>query len=82
MKREYNVKDMNLKVDDIIPFTNDKRKGFTIEWSSDTEFGEYRIVKSKYDDKWCGESGFRDTNDNKEFISELMRLFIDQLRIR
>lgn len=82
MSRKHDVKDINLQIDDLIPFVNDNHTGFIIEWSSDIGFGEYTIYKSENDDYWYGDSECMDSNDDKEFIMELMKLFIENLVIK
>ena len=80
--RKHNVKEINLQIDEVIPFVNSRHSGFIIEWSSNIGFGEYTIYKdSKEESKWYADSETMDANDNKEFITELMNLFIDKLHI-
>lgn len=79
MSRKHNVKEIHLQINDVIPFSNENQIGFIIEWFSDIGFGEYAIYKSNDDNKWYGDSECMDNNENKEFISELMRLFIEKL---
>lgn len=81
MDRRHNVKEIGLEIDEFEPFKNEKYSGFRICWSSAIGFGEYTVYKSADGDKWCGESECMDRGEDKEFISELMRLFIEQLTI-
>lgn len=81
MGTKHDIKEIHLKVDSIEPYVNKVYTGFIIRWSSDIGFGEYRIYRNLDDKKWYGDSEFMDDNDDKEFISELMRLFIEQLHI-
>lgn len=78
--RKHNVKEINLQVDDFEPFVNDDHVGFIISWSSDIGWGEYTVYKDKDSDQWYGDSECMDRGDDKEFISELMRLFIEKMR--
>ena len=82
MPRKHNVKEIHLQIDDFVPFVNDNHMGFIIEWSSDIGFGEYTMYKSNDNNKWYGDSEFMDSNEDKEFISELMRLFVEKLQIK
>lgn len=68
--------------------------GFIICWSSDIGFGEYTIKRPalEYDkdfyndcdaeEEWIADSEHTDINEDKEFIKELMRLFIEKLEIK
>lgn len=82
MPRKHNIKEIHLQIDDFVPFVNDNHMGFIIEWSSDIGFGEYTVYKSNDNNKWYGDSEFMDSNEDKEFISELMRLFVEKLLIK
>lgn len=82
MQRKLNVKEIHLQVDKLTPFVNENHTGFIIEWSSDIGFGEYTIYKLKNDNNWYGDSECMDSNEDKEFISELMRLFVEKLQIK
>ena len=92
-KRKNPVKDMNLQIDQIIPFSNEHHAGFTIRWSGNIGFGEYTLYRKTmpYDDdpysqcdeeeKWEAQSEHMDAQDDKDFITELMRLFVESLTI-
>lgn len=81
MVRRYKVDEINLKIIDVVPFINERHSGFIIEWSSDIGWGEYTIYKSADSDEWHGDSEYMDSNEDKDFIRELMKLFIDRLII-
>ena len=81
MARRFEVNTINLEVYDIHPFVNERGSGFVIEWDSDIGFGEYTIYKRADSDEWCGDSEHMDNNTDKDFIKELMKLFIDNLNI-
>ena len=68
--------------------------GFTIAWSSKIGFGEYTIYRESlaYDknyytteecpaEEWFGDSECMDKGEDKEFLSELMRLFIEKITV-
>lgn len=84
MARKHNVKEIGLQIDDVIPFKNEKYGGLVIQWSSNIGFGEYTLVRSagENDTEWCGDSEHMDTNEDKEFITELMRLFVEKLDVQ
>lgn len=81
MERKHNANDINLYIENFIPFINDKQSGFIIEWNSDIGFGEYTIYKSHNSDKWIADSECMDSNKDKDFINKLMSLFIEKLVI-
>lgn len=84
-KRKHDVKNIHLQIVDFETFVNDddEYRGITISWLSDIGFGIYTIYQSTSgdDDKWYADSETMDSNEDKEFISELMRLFIEELYI-
>ena len=79
MARRINVNDINLSVEDVIPFTNERCSGFIIQWSSDIGFGEYTIYKPANSDEWKADSECMDSNEDKDFVKKLMSLFIEKL---
>ena len=81
MERRHNVKEINLQITEIIPFNNEKKAGFTIQWHSKIGWGHYTIYKEHNSMQWKADSETLDRNDDKEFIEELMRLFIAELKI-
>lgn len=82
MARRFAVDAINLDAYEFEPFVNEKYTGVTIRWSSDIGFGEYTIYKAIDSDKWCADAETMDNNEDKDFIRELMRQFIDKLEIR
>lgn len=81
MARRLAVDAINLDVYEFEPFANEKYTGVTIRWDSDIGFGEYTIYKAVDSDEWCAESEHMDNNEDKSFIKELMKLFIEKLNI-
>lgn len=81
--RKHNINEINLEITDMAPFDNEKYKGFIIQWDSDIGFGEYTIYQDKESNnsKWMAHSECMDSSDDKEFIEELMELFIEKLTI-
>lgn len=79
--RKHDVKEIGLEISEVIPFVNDLYEGFTIQWIADIGFGEYNIYKdvTNEDPQWYAYSEYMDSNEDKEFITELMRLFIEEL---
>ena len=81
MARKYDVTKINLDSYDIEPFVNEQYAGFVVKWDSDIGFGEYTIYKKVGSNEWFADSEYMDSNSDKAFVSELMRLFIDKLTI-
>ena len=81
MARRHKVDEIHLEVTGFVPFRNGRGAGFVIEWSSDIGFGEYTVYKNHNEDKWYGDSEHMDRDEDKDFIRELMKLFIDKLII-
>lgn len=81
MARKFDITNINLDAYNIEPFMNNKYTGFTIRWDSDIGFGEYVIYKSIDSDEWHADSEHMDSNEDKAFIKELMKLFIEKLVI-
>lgn len=78
--RKYPVDTINLKIIKFHPFYNsDESNGFIIEWDSDIGFGQYTIYKTP--DGFAADSEHMDSNEDKDFIKELMRLFIKDLKV-
>jgi hypothetical protein len=75
------VDKINLCIHEVAPFTNKQFSGFQISWGSDIGFGTYTIYKAAGSNTWCGESEHMDINEDKSFVKELFKLFIDQLEI-
>ena len=81
MARRFSVDSINLDIFDVNPFVNERGSGVVISWDSDIGFGEYTIYKRVDSDKWCGDSEHMDNNEDKDFIKELMKLFIEKLDV-
>jgi hypothetical protein len=81
MARRYKVDEIHLEITNVIPFVNDRKEGFIIQWCSDIGYGEYTIFKTAGTDMWVADSETMDRNEDKDFIKELMKLFIEQLQI-
>lgn len=82
MSRKFEVDKIHLKIYEVRPFEYTKSVGFTILWSSDIGFGEYTIYRMKDSQKWVADSEHMDINEDKAFVKELMRLFIEKLEIK
>lgn len=82
MSRRHKVNEIHLQIDDLIPFSNGIYVGFTIQWHSDIGFGEYTVYRSAGSNEWQADSEHMDSNEDKDFIKELMKLFVDELNIK
>lgn len=79
--RRHAIKDINLELTDVEFINNKGYQGMYISWKSGIGFGEYTIYKGK-DGVWKADSETMDCNEDKEFITELMRQFIEKLEIK
>lgn len=78
--RKHPVNTINLEIVGFHSFyRSDEDNGFVIEWDSDIGFGQYTIYKTP--DGFAADSEHMDSNEDKDFIKELMRLFIEDLKI-
>lgn len=82
MGRRFKVDEIHLQIYDLIPFRNERCVGFIIEWCSDIGFGEYTVYKSEGSEEWEADSEHMDSNEDKDFIKELMKLFVEKLNIK
>lgn len=84
MSRKHNVKEINLQIRGIIPFSNERHLGILIEWISDIGWGEYAIYSKTLTTGeviWEADSECMDRGEDKEFLEELLRLFIQKINI-
>lgn len=79
MARRIEVNNINLDAYEIKPFVNDRFTGLVITWDSDIGFGEYTIYKEVGSDEWYADSEHMDSNEDKDFLKELMKLFIEKI---
>lgn len=79
--RRHAIKDINLELTDVEFINNKGYQGMYISWQSGVGFGEYTIYKGK-DGIWKADSETMDCNEDKEFITELMRQFIEKIEIK
>lgn len=79
--RRHAIKDINLELTDVEFINNKGYQGMYISWQSGIGFGEYTIYKGK-DGIWKADSETMDCNEDKEFITELMRQFIEKIEIK
>ena len=78
--RKHPVNTINLEIIGVHPFYHsNENNGFAIEWDSDIGFGQYIIYKTP--DGFVADSEHMDSNEDKDFIKELMRLFIEDLKV-
>ena len=78
MGRKYNSTNIHLQIDGIEGFYNDNHTGFIIQWCSDIGFGEYTLYRNikDADFKLYADSECMDKDDDKEFVSELLKLLV------
>lgn len=73
--------EINVKIDSIMPYKNEKYEGICIKWYGNIGYGEYNLYKTNEEDSWHGDSECMDTNEDKAFLKMLMEQFIKQVKI-
>ena len=81
MAVQFEVDKINLDAYEFEPFVNDAYTGVVIRWDSKIGFGEYTIYRDSDGEIWYAESEHMDTNDDKAFLKELLKSFIDKIEI-
>ena len=81
MARRFAVDEINLCVHEVEPFMNEKYDGFVITWNSDIGFGEYTVYKAIGSADWKADSEHMDNNEDKAFLKELLKQFVEKLDI-
>ena len=82
MKRAVKPNEIHLTVNTVETFQNDKHSGIVIEWDSDIGFGEYTIYRKEGSSEWFGDSEHMDHGEDKDFIKELLRLFVEKITVK
>lgn len=74
-------REIEVQVDDIKPFINDKYTGFKILWSGDIGWGEYTIYKETGTDIWYADDEYMENpKDDRAFLQILLDDFIKQVK--
>lgn len=73
--------EIDIKINFVIPFKNEKYEGICIKWNGNIGFGEYTLYKTNEEDGWHADSECMDSNDDKAFLKILMEQFIKQVKI-
>lgn len=73
----HSPQNIHLTLDDV------KTYGSTIifRWSSDIGFGEHTLYYDNEKDCWLADSEHMDKEENKEFLKELMKLWVNEIKI-
>lgn len=80
--RKKKVREINLSVHSMVPFSNEKFEGIRIEWDSDIGFGGYGIYRETGTEQWYADSECMDSGEDKEFLRELLKLIADSVIIK
>lgn len=81
MARKNDPTKINIHIDHIEPFGCSDIDGIIITWSSDIGFGEYTLYKYPNEDVWHADSECMDCNEDKAFLQELLKLFLESVKI-
>lgn len=81
-KGRIDRKKVEVHVDAVEPFVNEKCSGITIYWYGSPGFGQYTLYRHNEEGaKWRGDSEYMDSNDDKWFIDLLLKDFVSQLEV-
>lgn len=81
MARKNDPTKINLEITSVEPFENNKWEGLGINWDSDIGFGTYIIYKKPGESELYADSEHMDTNEDKAFLQELLRLLLEKIKI-
>ena len=79
--KKFNVNEINLEIEEIIPFCNTEASGVSFSWSSDIGFGEYVVYREHDSDKWVARSEYMDFNNDKDFLKKLFEKFVEMVEV-
>ena len=79
--KTINGTEIEVGVDDIKPFINDKYLGFKILWSGNIGWGEYTIYKETGTDEWYADDEYMESpKDDRTFLKLLLDDFMKQVK--
>lgn len=80
MSRQHDPKNIDLQISDVTFFTRDGiYEGVYIDWTSTIGFGEYLVYRNKRTGEWFADSECMDSNEDKEFLKELLGKFSEYI---
>lgn len=80
--KTINGKEVEVYVDDIEPFVNEKYTGFKILWSGNIGFGEYTIYKKNGEEAWYADDEYMENpKEDRTFLKMLLDDFIKQVKV-
>lgn len=79
--RKHNVNEINLEIEEVIPFCNTEAPGIYFGQSSDIGFGGYVIRREHGSDRWVAKSEYMDSNDDKDFLKKLFEKFVEKVEV-
>ena len=85
-KRKYDVEEINLKVENVVPFKHEGVGGVVITWSSTIGFGQYTLIAktAPWDAAkwiWAAQTETMDNEEDKAFGRKLLELWLKQIFI-
>ena len=81
--KTINGNEIEVSVDDIEPFVNEKYVGFKILWSGNIGFGEYTLYKKAGEDEWYVDDEYMENPKNdRTFLRMLFEDFVKQLEVK
>ena len=83
VRRDYMIlhgREVEIQVEDIKPFVNEKYSGFKILWTGSIGFGEYTLHKKAGEDEWYIDDEYMENPENdRSFLRLLFEDFTRQL---
>ena len=74
-------REVEIQVNDIEPFVNNKYVGFKILWSGSIGWGEYTVYKQVGKNEWYADDEcMEDPKEDKEFLNILFEEFVKQVK--
>ena len=79
--KTINGTEVEVYVDDIKPFVNEKYIGFKILWSGNIGFGEYTIYKKAGEEEWYADDEYMENpREDRTFLKMLLDDFMKQVK--
>lgn len=80
--KTINGKEVEVYVDDIESFVNEKYTGFKILWNGNIGFGEYTIYKKVGEKAWYADDEYMENpKEDRTFLKMLLDDFIKQVKV-
>lgn len=73
----------NLSVDNVHCFKNDEVDGIVFSWSANIGWGDLTLYKYRNnDEKWKADTECMCSNEDKDFIRQILNKWVDEMEIK